>query len=168
MLDVMDIEVRPLSTACGAEILGVDLREELPAPIVDRIKRAWLEHLVIVFRDQDITQEQQLRFAAHFGQLGERKKAPAALAERTEGIYQTDKRVLLVSNIKVEVDRDTGLEMIAWIEPDRYEGPHVAAKGVAARFQRRIKGPLSGEQIWDRSARRFKPGWGPGENPSSK
>ncbi len=74
----------------------------------------------------------------------------------------------VVSNIKVEVDRDTGLEMIAWIEPDRYEGPHVAAKGVAARFQRRIKGPLSGEQIWDRSARRFKPGWGPGENPSSK
>ena len=68
---------------------------------IDRkIKRAWLDHLVIVFRGQAITQEQQLRCAAHFGRLGERKQAPAALASRTEGIYQTDKRVLLVSNIK--------------------------------------------------------------------
>lgn len=100
MQTVMDVEVRPLSKACGAEILGVDLREELPKHVVERIKKAWLDHLVIVFRDQDITQEEQLRFAAHFGELGQRKKAPDALAERTEGTKQIDRRILLVSNIK--------------------------------------------------------------------
>ena len=102
MQDVIDIEVKPLSANCGAEILGVDLSRELSTPVVDRIRQAWLDHLVIVFRNQKIDQEQQLRFAAHFGELGERKQAPAALAGRTEGIYQTDKRVLLVSNIKVD------------------------------------------------------------------
>ena len=97
---VEDVEVRPLSPHCGAEIVGVDLSRELSLPVVDKIRRAWLEHLVIVFRDQTITQEQQLRFAAHFGELGRRKQAPAALAARIEGVYQTDQRVLLVSNIK--------------------------------------------------------------------
>lgn len=102
MQDVIDIQVKPLSANCGVEIIGVDLSKDLSKPVVDRIKQAWLDHLVIVFRNQKIDQEQQLRFAAHFGELGERKQAPAALAARTEGIYQTDRRVLLVSNIKVD------------------------------------------------------------------
>lgn len=96
------IEVTPLSSACGAEISGVDLREELDEATVSAIKTAWNENLVIVFRGQSITQEQQLRFAARFGRLGERRQAPKAIASRTEGVLQTDNRVLLVSNIKVD------------------------------------------------------------------
>jgi taurine dioxygenase len=108
MQTVTDVQVRPLSKACGAEILGVDLRQDLPGHVVDRIRQAWLDHLVIVFRDQDITQEQQLRFAAHFGPLGERKKASAELADRTEGSQQIDRRVLLVSNVKDDKGRPIG------------------------------------------------------------
>jgi taurine dioxygenase len=108
MQTVLDVEVRPLSKHCGAEILGVDLSQELPKPVVDRIKQAWLDHLVIVFRDQKITQEEQLRFAAHFGELGQRKKAPADLAARTEGAQQLDNRVLLVSNIKDKDGKPVG------------------------------------------------------------
>src|SRR5262245_8926639 len=102
MQEVIDVEVKPLSPGCGAEIVGVDLSKELPKPVVDRIRQAWLDHLVIVFRDQNIDQEQQLRFAAHFGELGVRRQAPTPLASRTDGIYQNDRRVLLVSNIKVD------------------------------------------------------------------
>jgi taurine dioxygenase len=102
MQDVVAIEVKPLASGCGAEIVGVDLSRELSKPVIDTIKRAWLDHLVIVIRDQTITQEQQLRFAARFGELGQRKKAPAALASRTEGVRQTDDRILLVSNIREE------------------------------------------------------------------
>jgi len=102
MQDVIDITVTPLSRACGAEIRGVDLTRELSEPTVRAIRRAWEEHLVLVFRDQHITQEQQLRFASYFGELGDRKVAPAPLRERTEGIQQDHKKILLVTNIKVD------------------------------------------------------------------
>jgi taurine dioxygenase len=102
MHDVMTkIKVTPLSSACGAEISGVDLSKDIDDATINAIKDAWNEHLVIVFRGQDITQEQQLQFAARFGQVGQRRQAPKALASRTEGSMQTDNRVLLVSNMKV-------------------------------------------------------------------
>lgn len=96
------IEVKPLSDACGAEIIGADLGTELPKPMIDEIQQAWYDHQVLVIRGQDITLEQQLRFASYFGPLGERKQAPDALRERMEGVLQTDKYSLLVSNIKVD------------------------------------------------------------------
>src|SRR6266567_7111520 len=102
MHDVIDIEVTPLSSACGAEIKGVDLTKELSQGAVRAIKEAWAKHLVLVFRGQSITQEQQLRFASYFGELGDRKVAPEPLRGRTEGIQQDHKKILLVTNIKVD------------------------------------------------------------------
>jgi taurine dioxygenase len=102
MSDLLDITVTPLSPACGAEVRGVDLTKPLSQTVVDAIKDAWGKHLVLVFRSQTITQEQQLRFAAYFGELGNRKKAPELLRARTEGIYQDNEKVLLVSNIKID------------------------------------------------------------------
>jgi len=57
---------------------------------------------VLVFRGQKVSQEDQLRFAAYFGDLGSRKKAPEALRLRAEGTQQDNEKVLLVSNIKVD------------------------------------------------------------------
>ena len=102
MQDVLDLKITPLSPACGAEISGVDLTKDLPDATIEAIRKAWDEHLVLVFRGQTITQEQQLRFAARFGELGNRKQAPEPLRGRAEGIYQTDPKVLLVTNIKVD------------------------------------------------------------------
>ena len=102
MQDVIDIEVTPLSAACGAEIKGVDLTRPLSADTVQAIKDAWAKHLVLVFRGQTLTQDDQLRFATYFGDLGSRKKAPEALKARTEGVQQDHEKVLLVSNIKVD------------------------------------------------------------------
>lgn len=102
MHDVMDITVTPLSAACGAQINGVDLTKPLSPGTVAAIKEAWGKHLVLVFRGQTLTEEQQLRFASYFGDLGTRKKAPQALRSRAEGIHQTNEKVLLVSNIKVD------------------------------------------------------------------
>ena len=102
MQDVIDIEVTPLSSACGAEIKGVDLTRPLTAETVQAIKDAWAKHLVLVFRGQELTQDDQLRFASYFGDLGSRKKAPDALKARTEGAQQDHEKVLLVSNIKVD------------------------------------------------------------------
>src|SRR4051812_26177255 len=99
MSDVLDINVTPLSPACGAEISGVDLTKPLSPAVVEAIRRAWGEHLVLGFRGQTIPQKQQLRFASYFGALGNRKKAPEPLRVRTEGIQQDNEKILLVSNI---------------------------------------------------------------------
>jgi len=102
MQDVIDITVKPLSAACGAEIKGVNLTKPLFVETVRVIEKAWHEHLVLVFRGQILTQEHQLRFASYFGELGNRKKAPEALRARAEGSQQDHEKILLVSNIKVD------------------------------------------------------------------
>ncbi len=102
MQSVLDIEVIPLSAACGAEIRGADLTKPLSAETVRAIKEAWDRHLVLVFRGQTLSQDDQLRFASYFGDLGDRKKAPAPLRSRAEGSQQDNQKILLVSNIKVD------------------------------------------------------------------
>ena len=102
MQDVADITVIPLSPACGAEIRGADITQPLSPQTVAAIKDAWGKHLVLVFRGQTLTQEQQLQFASYFGDLGSRKKAPDNLRNRAEGIFQDHEKVLLVTNIRVD------------------------------------------------------------------
>ena len=58
-----------LSGALGAEIGGVDLTQPLDDTMVAAIRRAFLDHQVIFFRDQDPTPQQFLDFAGRFGQV---------------------------------------------------------------------------------------------------
>ena len=102
MQGVVGIEVTPLSTACGAEVKGIDLTRPLSAAAIATIKAAWNRHLVLVFRGQTLVQDDQLRFAAYFGELGDRKTAPEQLRGRAEGSQQENQKILLVSNIKVD------------------------------------------------------------------
>ena len=62
------IEVSPLAGALGAEIAGVDLAAELSEEVVAEIRRAWLEHLVVFFRDQFLEPEAFLAFARRIGE----------------------------------------------------------------------------------------------------
>jgi taurine dioxygenase len=63
------ITVRPYSTALGAEVLDVDLSRPLAEGAWREIARAFREFLVLFFRDQEITPEQQIAFARRFGDL---------------------------------------------------------------------------------------------------
>ncbi|MDF1727806.1 MAG: TauD/TfdA family dioxygenase [Sulfitobacter sp.] len=60
------MEIRPLTPALGAEIIGADLRD---ADQFDAIRQAFVDHSVIVLRDQKITPEDQLTFARRFGPI---------------------------------------------------------------------------------------------------
>ncbi|MFZ2066283.1 MAG: TauD/TfdA family dioxygenase [Xanthobacteraceae bacterium] len=100
--DTIDIEVTPLASACGAEIKGIDLSKPLSAREVKAVRDAWNQHLVLVFRGQQVSQDDQLRFASYFGDLGSRKRAPEPLRARAEGVQQDHEKVLLVTNIKVD------------------------------------------------------------------
>jgi len=62
------LEIRPLSGAIGAEIFGVDLARDLDDSTVAAIRRAWLDHLVIFFRDQDLPPARLLALARRFGE----------------------------------------------------------------------------------------------------
>lgn len=66
------ITVTPLHPAIGAEIGGVDLSMELNAGTIDAIRQAWHDRTVLLFRGQDISGEDQLRFAELFGTVAER------------------------------------------------------------------------------------------------
>lgn len=59
----------PMSPTVGAEINGVSLTQPIDGETFDEIHRALLEYKVIFFRDQDITPEQHVAFAARFGDL---------------------------------------------------------------------------------------------------
>jgi taurine dioxygenase len=60
------MEVRRIAGALGAELLGVDLRK-LSDGVVVAIRRAFLEHQVIFFRDQKLDPAQFMAFARTMG-----------------------------------------------------------------------------------------------------
>jgi len=61
------LTISPVTAVLGAEVSGIDLREELDAETVAALKAALLAHKVLFFRDQPITDEQQVRFSRYFG-----------------------------------------------------------------------------------------------------
>lgn len=63
------IQVHPIASALGAEVEGVDLSKPLDDQTVSEVKQAWLDHLVLFFRDQNLEPEQQKTFGAYFGEL---------------------------------------------------------------------------------------------------
>lgn len=64
----MTLTVRRIAGALGAEIDGVDLRRELSPQVIAQVRQAFLEHLVIFFRDQPLAPAEFLAFARRMGQ----------------------------------------------------------------------------------------------------
>ena len=62
------ITVKPMAGALGAEVEGVDLNN-LDDQTFAELYQAWLDHLVVFLRDQDITPEEQVAFAKRFGDI---------------------------------------------------------------------------------------------------
>ena len=63
------MRVQPTGSALGADIVDIDLSQELDAATVDAVKAAWTENLVLRFRGQSLSDEDLLRFSRHFGPL---------------------------------------------------------------------------------------------------
>jgi taurine dioxygenase len=62
------LDVVPLTDAIGAEIRGVDLASDLSDATVASIRQAWLDHVVVCFRDQNLGPEEFLAFARRIGE----------------------------------------------------------------------------------------------------
>jgi len=60
----------PVSPALGIEVEDVDLARALDNAAFERIRQAWYEGLILLFRNQALDEKQQADFAARFGELG--------------------------------------------------------------------------------------------------
>jgi len=65
--EVAPLVVTPVAGSIGAQIDGLDLREPLSDEQVSAVHDALMRHLVVFFRDQDLSDEQHLAFASRFG-----------------------------------------------------------------------------------------------------
>ena len=70
------VSITKLHPFIGAEVRGVDLSRPLDAAALREIKDAWHEHAVLVFRDQNLTEDDQRRFASYFGPIAKRVPPP--------------------------------------------------------------------------------------------
>lgn len=61
------MEITPLAPALGAEVHGVDLRVPLDDHQQGQLRAAWDEYHLLMFREQQISNDDQLRVAAYFG-----------------------------------------------------------------------------------------------------
>ncbi len=84
-------QIRKLSPAIGAELVGLDVSQQLDDATFARILDAWHENCVLLFRDQTLTEEQQVAFAQRFGTLA---------TIHTKQFVSTHPAVMLISNIR--------------------------------------------------------------------
>jgi alpha-ketoglutarate-dependent taurine dioxygenase len=65
----LNLEVRRRHPLIGTEIRGVDLGQPLTAAMVQSLHALWMEHLLLIFPGQRITDEQHIAFGRNFGAL---------------------------------------------------------------------------------------------------
>ena len=96
-MEYQSIQVRPVTPTIGAEIYGVDLGGTISNQQFDDIHTALLKHVVIFFRDQKMTPEQQKDFGRRFGKLHIHPASPNLLDGHPEILLikadQNSKRV---------------------------------------------------------------------------
>jgi taurine dioxygenase len=96
--DVMaKLDIVPLTKHIGAEIRGIDLRTKPDEETVRAIYQAWLDHLVIVFPEQKLEQEDLIRVTGYFGELGELHRPPKY---RPPGFSKLLPGIMMISNIR--------------------------------------------------------------------
>jgi len=90
----VEFEVRQMSPACGAEIIGIDLRQQLQPETVAAIRDAWHKYHVVVFRDQELSDLDQIRFVGYLGSVGEYM--------RPKDLQESDNHpsVMMITNIR--------------------------------------------------------------------
>jgi taurine dioxygenase len=71
------IDVKPIGASLGAEVSGIDLAQPLDDAQFAALDAALAEYQVLIFRDQEITAEQQKAFGRRFGTLTVHPFAPS-------------------------------------------------------------------------------------------
>jgi taurine dioxygenase len=91
------LDVVPLTQHIGAEIRGIDLRDKPDEQTVAAIQQAWLDHLVIIFPGQKLSQEDLVRVTHYFGEQAQHSR-PAKYFPK--GYSSLLPGIMLISNIR--------------------------------------------------------------------
>jgi taurine dioxygenase len=87
----LPFQIRPLSAALGAELIGLNLSAPTSDALFESVRDAWHRHLVILIRDQHLTEDDQVRFAERFGPI----------STSTRGHFLSkNPAIMLISNIR--------------------------------------------------------------------
>ena len=97
MITKTKLDVVPLSQHIGAEVRGLDLRDKPDGKTIESIYQAWLDHLVLVFPDQNLSQEDFIRVTGYFGDLGELSRPPKFFPKGYSSLLPG---IMLISNIR--------------------------------------------------------------------
>ena len=92
---MLSFDADPLSPTIGAEVRGLKLSNPLDAETIAALRELWLEKLVLLFREQDLSEVEQVRFASCFG-----KPTIPNSAKRFENLPDHDPAVMLIGNIR--------------------------------------------------------------------
>ena len=65
------MEITPTGEACGARVTGIDLSQPLDRTAFATIRSAWLEHHVLTFPDQKLSDDDLVRITNYFGSVGD-------------------------------------------------------------------------------------------------
>lgn len=98
----MAITVKPITQHIGADIEGVDLTRPLTPEEVAQIQKAWNDHLVLRFRNQNMTDDDLVRFSGYYGELDQ---API----HSEKKRADDDRVMYINIISNVVENGVAL-----------------------------------------------------------
>jgi taurine dioxygenase len=140
------MKISKLAAALGAQIEGLDLSQPIPAQTFREIRAAWLEHLVIRFRGQKLSDPQVLAFSCNFGELDPPGPNPLGrpfLADHPE--------MNVISNIKQDGVAIGGLgdgEAIWHADMTYIERPPMAAILYAIEIPPRKGDTASGDTYW--------------------
>ena len=89
----MSVEIIPLSPSIGAEIRGVDLSKPISSNVQQELLKAWHDNVLILFRNQSLSDKELLSSSDWIGPLGARSRP----ADRRQ---EPDPYIMLVSNIR--------------------------------------------------------------------
>ncbi|MEM5386644.1 TauD/TfdA family dioxygenase [Paraburkholderia phymatum] len=72
----MTFTLKPLASAIGAEVIGLDLRQPLDDDTIAALRDAWHRHTILLFRGQSLDHAQHVAFSRRFGPLDDHASIP--------------------------------------------------------------------------------------------
>ena len=138
-----NVEFRKLSKHTGAQIIGIDLAQPVPQATIAEIWKIFVDHCVVLFRDQTLEQPDLVRATSQFGACGEYDRP---VEFHTSGQKKVLPQIMLITNIRENGEPIGSLpdgEM--WFHHDTIhrEIPHKATCSIRSKCRRGAATPCS-------------------------
>ena len=123
-----EIKIIPTGGALGAEVRGVELHGNITPDKVEALKQAWYDHLVLLFRKQQLNDNDLLRASSIFGPLqvgGAIRYFLEGSLKEGKGLLSQHNEITVVSNLDdrgnpVRVNAGLGSNEVIWHSDNSY------------------------------------------------